>query len=150
MRSKKSVLVVAQGIDGWHCIAGAYLNCYAEDQLDFTCLVEQTFPLEPLVTEIMAEDNLDPSCTEGRIYSNLPPAAAYDFVLVFQWEGQPLPSLAGLSFGRKMRTLMPVVEVGADNPLRVAYLRQCREKIKKRILKFIGQEFLSVASYATN
>jgi protein-tyrosine-phosphatase len=144
MSGAKRVLIASHSIGGWNHIITAYLRCYVNQKVLFKSAVREPHLTNEWAIKVMAEDNIDISNYQQVLFSDLT-NEVFDYALVIKQEGEQSPPLPEHTrIVKKIQiAVASISELDQDQML--LFYRDARERIKKRVLKFIGQELMSSA-----
>lgn len=142
MSSAKRVLIACHSIGGWNHIITAYLRCYVNQKALFKSAVREPQLSNEWAIKVMAEDNIDISNYQQILFADLT-NEVFDYALIIKQEGEPSPLLPEHTrITKKIQiAVASISELDQDQMLH--FYRDARERIKKRVLKFIGQELMS-------
>lgn len=141
MSSVKKVLIANHSIGGWNHIVTAYLRCYVNQKALFKSAVREPHATNEWVLKVMAEDNVDISAYKQVLFNELA-NEEFDYALIIKQEGETSAPVPPNTFiAKKIQIAVPST-LDLDTEQMLHFYRDVREKIKKRVLKFIGQELM--------
>jgi protein-tyrosine-phosphatase len=141
MSFSKRVLVASHANGGFNNITVAYLRCYGDKQAAFESAVVEPQSPNGWAIKVMAEDNIDITSYQHVLISDLV-KIEFDYAIVLKEDGHPVISLPALARVTKKIQITVASTKDLDPEQTLVYYRETRERIKKRVLKFIGQELM--------
>lgn len=126
---------------GWNHIITAYLCCYVNQKALFKSAVREPQTTNEWAVQVMAEDNIDISNYQQVLFKDLA-NEVFDYALIIKQEGELSATLPpSTQVAKKIQIAVPsTLDLDAEQMLH--FYRDARERIKKRVLKFIGQELM--------
>lgn len=137
----KRILVVCTANSCRSQMGEAYLRFFAGEQVEVVSAGLFPQAIHPLTKVVLEEDNIDLGAAYSKPITDFS-GQSFDFVLTICEEVRPhIPQFIFCD----ARAHMPVddpAQVEGDTEIQLEAFRNCREEIKRLMLRFIGQNLL--------